>query len=210
MLSILAHRGLWVQPSEKNTAAALRLALTEGFGVETDLRDAAQEIVIAHDPAGPTAQKLKDFFAEYVNIKSRAPLALNIKADGLRQMLKSLLQQHDIQNYFCFDMSAPETLCYQRDGLRFFTRESEMETAPVMYTAAAGVWLDMFLSDWVTPEVIQKHLQAGKQVALVSPELHRRPHLPFWKTIKDGGCANHPSLLLCTDHPAAARQFFHD
>jgi len=210
MLSILAHRGFWQKPEEKNSLVALRRALVEGFGVETDFRDSAQQLVIAHDPAGRDALSSADFFQLYNDCKSSAPLALNIKADGLREWLKTLLQRHTIKNYFCFDMSAPETLCYQREGLRFFTRVSEIETSPVLYPEAAGVWLDMFQGDWVKPADIEKHLAAGKQAALVSPELHRRAHLDFWARLRTSGLHTNPNVLLCTDHPAAAREFFHD
>jgi len=209
-MQLLGHRGFWQSVEEKNSPAALRRALSEGYGVETDLRDSARQLVIAHDPAGPGAQPVDEFFAQYAELKSTAPLALNIKADGLRSLLKTLLQNHGIKNYFCFDMSAPETLCCVRDGLRFFTRESEIETAPVLYEEAAGVWLDMFQSDWVTPDVIAKHLQAGKETALVSPELHRRAYLPFWEMLRTAGLGKNPSVLLCTDYPQAAKEFFHD
>jgi glycerophosphoryl diester phosphodiesterase len=210
MLSILAHRGFWQSPKEKNSPEALCRALSAGYGVETDLRDFNRELVIAHDLAEPGAQTVDGFFACYAKSKSTAPLALNIKADGLRRPLKTGLQKHSINNYFCFDMSVPETLNYMREGLRFFTRESEIETAPVLYDAAAGVWLDMFKSDWVTPAVIERHLLAGKQVALVSPELHQRPHLPFWNSVRMANLGNNPSVLLCTDYPKEAWEFFHD
>jgi len=210
MLAILAHRGFWQKPEEKNSPAALRRALAEGFGIETDLRDHAGRLVISHDPAGPDSFSAPDFLALCREINPLAPLALNIKADGLRPLLKSLLQHHPAQNYFCFDMSVPETLLYHRDGLRFFTRESEHEPAPVLYAPAAGVWLDMFTGDWATPAHLSQHLQAGKQVALVSPELHGRPHLPFWTSLRASPAARDPSLMLCTDHPQAAREFFHD
>jgi len=207
-MHLLAHRGYWEKPKEKNTPAALRRALTEGFGIETDLRDFGGNLVVAHDPAGPNAQPVEELFADYAHRKCTAPLALNIKADGLRGLLNTLLPRHRIKNYFCFDMSAPETLCYAREGLRFFTRESEIETAPVLYAEAAGVWLDMFKGDWVTPKVIEQHLAAGKEVALVSPELHKRPHVPFWNMLRAAGFGKNSSVHLCTDFPQTARKFF--
>jgi glycerophosphoryl diester phosphodiesterase len=209
-MQFLAHRGFWEKPEEKNSPAALRRALAGGYGVETDFRDFAQQLVIAHDPAGPQAQAAAEFFALYAELNCAAPLALNIKADGLRTMLKTLLQTHGIKNYFCFDMSAPEMLGYARAGLRFFTRESEIEPAPALYEPAAGVWVDMFHGDWVQPRDVEKHLAAGKQVALVSPELHQRPHLEFWARLRDAGLGRRAGVMLCTDLPQAAEEFFHD
>ncbi len=208
-MKILAHRGIWHEPVQRNRPEALSRALAAGMGIETDIRDAAARLVITHDPPRDTPQLLSDFFGHYCETRSLAPLALNIKADGLRSLLGPLLRQFGITNYFCFDMSLPETLAYQREGFRFFTRESEYEPDPALYDAAAGVWMDMFHGDWITPTRIRKHLAAGKQVALVSPELHHREHLAFWTTLREAGLQREADLMLCTDFPLAARDFFH-
>ena len=209
-MKILAHRGLWHHLNERNSPSALELGLRAGFGLETDIREISDKLVIGHDLVTPAAPQLSSLFLLYKELGGDSPLALNIKADGLRHLLKSQLAQFSITNYFCFDMSVPETLAYQRDGLRFFTRESELERSPVLYGEAAGVWLDLFHSDWVTPSRINEHLAAKKEVALVSPELHGRLHLPFWVTLRDAGLARRSEVMLCTDHPIAAREFFND
>jgi len=56
---------------------------------------------------------------------------------------------------------------------------------------------------------IREHLEAGKEVALVSPELHGRPHGAFWQRLRDAGLSRQDALMLCTDFPGAAREFFH-
>ena len=206
MLSFLAHRGQWSAPVEKNSPAALRLALASGFGLETDFRDLAGALVVSHDPAAPGAWPAGELFALAA---ADAPLALNIKADGLVSLLRPLLQQYSISHYFCVDMSVPETLVYRRAGLRFFARESEYEPSPALYADAAGVWMDQFHSDWIAPQHILRHLDAGKQVALVSPELHGRPHEEFWTRLRTAGLHRQTHLMLCTDFPVAARDFFH-
>ena len=207
---VLAHRGQWYQPDERNQPKALRVAISQGFGLETDVRDSAGQLVISHDPPIASAPPLADFLIFYRSSGSTAPLAFNIKADGLTTILKPLLDQHQVKNYFCFDMSVPDTVSYHREGLLYFTRESEYETCPSLYEEAAGVWMDMFQADWITPEHVVQHLDAGKQVALVSPELHRRPHEKFWLRMRDARLTCHPDLMLCTDFPEAAREFFHD
>jgi hypothetical protein len=210
MMNILAHRGMWRQPAERNQPEALRQALMHGFGIETDVRDAANQLVISHDPPTGSAQPLAELLAQYCSLKSTAALAINIKADGLRSRLKSLLEANGITNYFCFDMSLPEMLAFQRDGLRFFTRASEYEPEPLLYEHAAGIWMDLFESDWIMPEHIRAHLDAGKQVALVSPELHHRAHEDYWIRLRNAGLAGHPEVMLCTDLPASARTFFYE
>ncbi len=205
---ILAHRGLWHEPDERNQPEALRLALVQGFGLETDVRDAAGELVIAHDPPTRPAQQLAEVFALHHALAGHTPLAINIKSDGLRHQLKLLLDEHAVKNYFCFDMSVPEMLAYRREGLCCFTRQSEYEPHPPLYENADGVWMDMFESDWIMPEHVVRHLAAGKQVALVSPELHQRPHEDFWTRLRDAGLTGRPGLMLCTDFPESAREFF--
>jgi hypothetical protein len=69
--------------------------------------------------------------------------------------------------------------------------------------------MDMFHGEWISPARIREHLQAGKQVALVSPELHGRPHLAFWTRLRDARLHAERDLMLCTDLPLAAREFFH-
>jgi len=88
---ILAHRGLWQSPAEKNSRAALRRALEDGFGVETDIRDRAGQLVISHDPPQAEVPTVAEFFEAYAEMGAPGILALNIKADGLQQLLADAL-----------------------------------------------------------------------------------------------------------------------
>jgi hypothetical protein len=106
-------------------------------------------------------------------------------------------------------MSVPDAMRSLSAGLRIFTRHSDVEPAPVLYAEAAGVWLDGFHSTWFGPAEIAAHLRAGKQVCLVSPELHRRDHLVFWESLKSAPISASDDVMLCTDFPEPARAFFH-
>jgi len=209
-VQVLAHRGIWREYREGNSLASLTSALTSGFGVECDVRDAYGKLMIAHDVVDDARPSVAELVDVYCGSSTSATLAVNIKADGLSSLIDSQLVRRGITNYFCFDMSVPETLRYRRLGLRYFTRESEYEPVPVLYDDAAGVWMDMFESDWITADLIRRHLDFGKQVAIVSPELHRRPHSAVWERLRADGLAQHPQVMLCTDHPNEARSFFHD
>ena len=69
--------------------------------------------------------------------------------------------------------------------------------------------MDAFFDEsWITPEAIAAHLQAGKQVCLVSPELHKRPHLDFWVRLKAHPIYRDDRLILCSDLPEDAVAFF--
>jgi hypothetical protein len=207
-MKYLAHRGEWFEPSSKNSKNALVCALKSGFGVETDIRDHSGCLVLSHDPPIIPTLTFDSFLEEYHRLPSNAPLALNIKADGIARWIKNALTNPSLTNYFCFDMSTPETIVFRKLGLRYFTRESEFEKTPVLYENAAGVWMDQFEGEWITPKDIQKHHMAGKQVAIVSPELHGRDPIPFWNMLRENGVHRNEELMLCTDLTSRASEFF--
>jgi hypothetical protein len=206
---ILSHRGYWGGPIPKNSPEAFERSFRLGFGTETDFRDHDGELVISHDPPTGTCLTVADFLRAFAAIDMSLPLAVNIKADGLQEKLKDAFDAYQIENYFLFDMSVPDAIVSLKNGLTIFTRHSDVETTPHLYKESAGVWLDAFFDDsWITADGIIRHLDAGKRVCVVSPELHSRPHLSLWDRLQEGGIHCHPDLMLCTDIPEEARAFF--
>ena len=207
-MQILSHRGYWKTPEEKNTEAAFVRSFTLGFGTETDVRDWNGQLVISHDPPTGNPMPLDSFLSLYKAHGDGLPLALNIKADGLQKPLLAALQAHSVRNYFVFDMSVPDTLLYLSLGLTVYTRHSEYEPNPAFYEKSVGVWIDCFEGDWATRETIAAHLEAGKSVCLVSPDLHKREHLPFWDALLAWNLQLENRLALCTDYPELAKEHF--
>ena len=153
---------------------------------------------------------LETFLAIYKQHGDGLPLALNIKADGLQKPLLVALEAHDVKNYFVFDMSVPDTLLYLHLGMNVFTRRSEYEPNPAFNEIAQGIWIDCFESEWMTEQDIAGPLRSGRQVCLVSPDLHKREHLSFWNAILAWKLHKENHLMLCTDFPEQARKFFHE
>ncbi len=207
---IISHRGYWIKTQEKNSQEAFSRSFSLGFGTETDFRDCNQKLVIAHDPPSGDEMTAEDFFRLLCDHGgSHLPLALNIKADSLQPYFVELLRKFEIKNYFFFDMSVPDALSYLRAELPVFTRQSEVEVVPVFYRQAQGVWLDAFDSTWWTPDTIQEHLDHGKTVCIVSPELHKRDPLSTWEMLR-AHCKNlDDRVILCTDFPEKAKEFLH-
>jgi len=200
-VQIISHRGYWKTPAEKNGRAAFARTLELGFGTETDVRDLGGELVVSHDPpqGGEIAwRELLDLFEGH-----GLPLAVNIKADGLAPMLKAAFAGRSTP-WFAFDMSGPETVRYAREGLPFYTRHSDVEPQPILYAEARGVWLDSFTDDqWIRPDLILRHLDAGKAVCVVSSELHGREPAPLWERL--AGLKAAGGVMLCTDRPEDAK-----
>lgn len=208
-MQIISHRGYWKSAEEKNQHTAFERSFSAGFGLETDIRDRNGSLVVCHDLPVHGCASVEDLFRLYHKAGTPLPLALNIKADGLQVKLKELVGRYGIRNYFVFDMSVPDTLGYLREGVPFFTRQSEFEAIPPLYEPAAGVWVDCFQRDWYTEAEIAGHLAAAKKVCLVSPELHGRNHLPLWQRLLGYSAILSGDLLLCTDYPEEARRFFY-
>jgi hypothetical protein len=210
---VLAHRGHWITPTEKNSVIALRRALEGGFGIETDIRDLDGELVISHDPplSGSAPQSFASFLDLYRSLGSTGWLALNIKADGLAPKVKAELEAFEVANAFVFDMSVPDMRGYLSEDLITFTRMSDVEPSPSYYEASKGVWLDCFEIPYSPVEWVQKAMSDGKFAALVSPELHRRDYLAAWTAWRDAfRLDREPLVMICTDEPVKALEFFGD
>lgn len=210
MIKIIAHRGYWNDSVQFNSKESLKFALEKGFGFETDVRDFLEKLVVSHNIANEKSFDLEyalNLLREYNN---QYCFAINIKADGLKTLLNELLSKYQITNYFLFDMSVPQMIEFNDMKLKFFTRQSEVERQLVMYTESNGVWIDGFYSnDWITKELIQHHINNGKRVCIVSPELHKREdYLLFWKTLLDFKTTKE-EIMLCTDYPDKAKEFFY-
>lgn len=208
-MKIISHRGYWLSTDEKNTDVAFNRSFSIGFGTETDVRDYCGQLVISHDMPNGAEISFQEMLT-MMNRGSNGPLtlALNIKADGLANAIKNELLRYPTIDCFVFDMSIPDMRSYLAEGIPVFTRMSEVEMQPAYLEQSAGVWLDGFESVWFDNQTIEKMLNNGKRVCIVSPELHKRNHVPLWEQIKPLAYRN--ELILCTDKPVDAVKFFNN
>lgn len=208
-MQLLAHRGFWNTTIKANSWQSFELAFKNGYGIETDFRDLDGSLVVSHDPpAGKDIITADAFFKLAVQYPQQW-LALNIKADGLQEMIKGFIEKYRLSSYFVFDASVPDMYRYQLMGSSYFTRLSDIEPEANLLDKAQGVWLDAFVNEWYSTTIITNLLDAGKKVAIVSPELHKRPYEKLWQQLKP--LTAHPKynqLLLCTDFPDEAKKYF--
>ena len=206
-MKIIAHRGLWRKADGKNTLEAFNQAFLNGYGIETDIRDFAGRLVISHNMATAQCPTLKELFHVYTSEKHNTMLALNVKSDGIQDALLELIEEYGIKNYFVFDMSVPEMVVYKRMQIPFFTRHSDIENECVLYDDAQGVWLDSFYEEnWLTDLMVQKHIEDGKRICVISPEIHGFEPCSMWKMLKEKNDTE--NIMLCTDKPNEAEAYF--
>lgn len=207
-IQILCHRGFWNTAEEQNTMRSFKLAFENGFGIETDIRDQGSELVISHDlPSNnkmPTLSNMLDLYCNMSN--NRNHLAINIKADGIAEDVLKCLKLYEIENYFTFDMSIPETIRYKELGVKYFARLSEFEEDSSLGRFSSGVWLDAFKRNWYNDTHILKILANYKKICFVSFELHGRDFQDQWSMIKNTPFKG--THMLCTDKPIQAKEYF--
>ena len=204
---IISHRGLWNTQDERNKHDAFARSFDAGFGTETDLRDICGKIVISHDM--PHGDEIT--FEQVLQLMNgrNLPLALNIKADGQAKTILELLQKYNHTNYFTFDMSIPDMVVQIATGLNVFTGQSDLITSPILLDKCGGVWLDAFNSDWYDAARLDEIVENAGHVCIVSADLHKRDTDYQWEQIKKSKSFNGDNLMLCTDKPLLAKEYFY-
>lgn len=204
-MQIIAHRGFWKTADEKNSFTALKRAVEYGFGFETDFRDSGGRILITHNPPIGNEFTADELFRLYAESGKKGTLAINIKADGLQDMMLELLNKYGIEDYFLFDMSVCDTLPYIGRKMKIASRSSEFEPYLPFYNDSEVVWVDYFDGRTNIADELRKYIAGGKKPCIVSPELHQLPYEPMWQMLKENGFTN---IMLCTDVPDKAEQYF--
>ena len=203
---VLAHRGFWNVPDEKNSIGALIKAIELGFGLEYDIRDQEGQIVLSHDLPVGKQETLQNFLGRASEVKGEFALqAINIKSDGLSEKL-SLDFSSQLEKYphFFFDMSFVESVKFRSKNLNFAPRMSEFEVLNANDDGALYIWVDAIVSDWwVNGDYDLFSLFANKIPVFVSPELHGRPHEIAWKWLNRAATLGF-DFHICTDFPLDA------
>jgi len=209
-INIIAHRGFWVEPEEKNSKLAFQRAFENNFGIETDVRDYKGNLVISHDiPNGDDLMSFEDFLSLYKSYNCNTTLALNIKADGLALHILADLQKYGVKNYFCFDMSVPDMLHYINADLVTYSRQSDIENTTNLQNQVQGFWMDEMQNEWINETEILNLASANLSICVVSSELHKRNYSKQWSKIKNYlKNATRSKISLCTDFPTEAQNFF--
>lgn len=203
-MEIISHRGYWLELHERNQPVAFQRSFDLGYGTETDVRDCGGRLVISHDMPTGSEMTLDDLLD--IMGGRNLPLAINIKADGLAKALAAKFDERGHTNWFVFDMAVPDMRGFFSEGVCTYTRLSDVEPSPAWLDIAEGIWLDHFSPGHIPNHDIVKHLNQGKKVCVVSPELHGRDVDAAWSSLKLLGGL--PGLMLCTDKPVQADTFF--
>lgn len=164
MTHFIAHR--------VNTIEELR-TLPKEFGVEIDLRDRGDRLILQHDPFSDGED-----FEVYANEYQHGTMILNIKSERIEHRVLDVLKKNNITNYFFLDSTIPMTYLLSNSGenniaVRFSEIEP-IENVLAMKDRCKWVWVDCFSHLPLTKEIEVKLKKAGYKLCLVSPELQGR------------------------------------
>lgn len=152
-----------------NTVEELR-KVPEEYGVELDLRDHGDKLILQHDPF-----KDGEDFEEYLKHYKHGTMILNIKSERIEHKVLKLIQKYKIQKYFFLDSSFPMVYQLSEMGERNVAlRFSEFETIDTILNLKGKiewVWVDCFTRLPINIEIFTLLKENGFKLCLVSPEL---------------------------------------
>ena len=155
-----------------NTIKELLNTPTE-YGVEIDLRDFGEKLILQHDPF-----KDGECFEEYLKNYNHGTMILNIKSEGIEARVLKLIKKYAIKNYFFLDCSFPMINLLSSKGekniaLRFSEFEG-LDTIRLMSKKVNWIWIDCFTKLPITFNNYKIFKSLGYKLCLVSPELQNQ------------------------------------
>lgn len=154
-----------------NTLAQLR-QVPRHYGIEVDLRDRGQRLILQHDPFAD-GEDFERLLCEY----RHRLIVLNIKSERIEPPVLELLRKYRVRDYFFLDCSFPMMRWLIAQGEhRIAVRFSEFEPAEMAIALAGQVewlWTDCFTRMPFDP-VTYERLRRAFKICVVSPELQGR------------------------------------
>jgi hypothetical protein len=179
-----------------NTAAQLRQTPRE-YGVELDLRDRGERLIIQHDPFADGED-----FADYLREYRHGLMILNVKSERIEPRVLELVRKHNVHDYFFLDCSFPMIRYLVAQGEhRIAVRFSELEPIESALALAGQVdwaWIDCFTKmplDAASYARLKQHFK----LCGVSPELQGRPVETISAYAQQ--LARFPLDAICTKRP---------
>ncbi len=158
------------------------------YGVEIDLRNHGQELIVTHNPFDTEGARFEDWLEHY----RHAFLIANVKEEGLEERLLSLFEKHGIRDYFILDESFPFIRKWALEGVSdFAVRVSEFEDPQTAVNLARylkqnnrrvdWIWVDSFTGAPLDAAAANTLKAEGFRLCYVSPELHHIPDRESWE-----------------------------
>ena len=164
-MNFIAHR--------INTIKELK-SLPEKYGVELDVRDCGNNLIIVHNPF-----ETGENFEEYLKNYNHRTMIINVKSERIEHKIIQLLDKYEINDYFFLDSSIPMIYMLSQEGNKNsavrFSELEPLELALAMKDRVKWVWVDCFYSFPINKDNYKILKENKFKLCLVSPELQGRP-----------------------------------
>ena len=156
-----------------NTVEQLKKVPKE-YGVEVDLRDYGDKLILQHDPFTDGED-----FEKYLKYYNHGTIILNIKSERIEFRIIDLLMKYKVKDYFFLDCSFPMIYLLSEQGekniaLRFSEFEG-LDTIINMRGKVNWVWVDCFTRMPIDRTSAKSLQSIGYKTCLVSPDLQGQP-----------------------------------
>ncbi len=143
-------------------------------GVEIDLRDRGERLILQHDPFGDGED-----FAAFLREYRHGTLILNVKSERVEhRTLEEMQRAGTVRDYFFLDSSFPMIrLLVEKGERRIAVRFSEyepIESALALSGRVQWLWIDCF-TRMPLDERTYARLNGAFKLCVVSPELQGHP-----------------------------------
>ena len=141
------------------------------FGVEADLRSEDKKIYLHHDPF-----KKGESFEKWIKYYRHKILILNVKEEGLEDMIIKILKKNKIKNFFFHDQTFStllKNMFKTRVSIRFSEYE-DLKKKNYLFKKIRWLWLDNFNHIELSKKLYTYLKNKKVKICMVSPELIKK------------------------------------
>tara|TARA_B100001057_G_scaffold304333_1_gene304489 strand:- start:735 stop:1334 length:600 start_codon:yes stop_codon:yes gene_type:complete len=158
--------------------------LNKNFGVEIDIRSFNKKLILNHEPF-----KKSVLLNEYLEKFNHKFLILNVKEEGIENLILNYLKKFKIKNYFLLDVTVPKIFEFvkKKKKKNLCLRISKFENLSNLnffYKKINWVWVDTFDNKIPLNFNDLKYYSKRFKLCLVSPELIKSNNISLSKFIK--------------------------
>jgi hypothetical protein len=181
--------------------------LSHHFGVEIDIRSNNNKLILSHDPSNKKAE----LFENWIKYYSHQLLVLNVKEEGLEELILKILKKNKIKKYFFLDQSMP-TIIKNKNILIVcsgrISKYESIQSISLLKNKIKWLWIDYYNKEWIKSmdQILNLKKKYNYKICLVSPELHskqkktsvnyKKKLLPYLQSI-DAVCTKEIDLWSC-------------
>ena len=178
------------------------------FGVETDLRSENKKIYLHHDPF-----KKGESFEKWIKYYKHKILILNVKEEGLENMVIKILKKNKIKNFFFHDQTFStllKNMFKTRVSIRFSEYE-DLKRKNYLFKKIRWLWLDNFNQIELSKKFYNYLKNKKVKICMVSPELVKKKRQNEIKKIINYLKKNKFNLdAVCTKKPKLWRALLNE